>query len=166
MTEKEKILREIERLYDEYGENMYYFLLSLLRNKADAEETLQNVFLKVTGMEQGIFNLKDAKNYLFKMARNEALNLMRSKKIKMTEDLNNILLEPSEESAGREDAAVLEKALFSLPAEQREVIVLKVYKDFTFEETAKALNISVNTAGSRYRYALLKLKSIIKPEEN
>jgi RNA polymerase sigma-70 factor (ECF subfamily) len=49
-------------------------------------------------------------------------------------------------------------ALDHLPAEQREVLVMKIWNDLTFAEIASALEISQNTAASRYRYALTALK--------
>jgi RNA polymerase sigma-70 factor (ECF subfamily) len=57
----------------------------------------------------------------------------------------------------------LDSALKELPAEQREVIVLHVWGQMTFEEAAAALEISANTAASRYRYGLAKLKEQLKP---
>ena len=48
-----------------------------------------------------------------------------------------------------------------LPEEQREVLVLKIWSDFTFAEIAEQLAISPNTAASRYRYALTALRRIL-----
>ncbi|MBI1832671.1 MAG: sigma-70 family RNA polymerase sigma factor, partial [Planctomycetes bacterium] len=57
-----------------------------------------------------------------------------------------------------EDAAQLEQAIMALPEEQREVLVLKVFEQLTFREIAAVMSISENTAASRYRYALAKLR--------
>ena len=54
----------------------------------------------------------------------------------------------------------LQSALASLPDEQREVVVLKIWGQLTFEEAAAVIGVSPNTAASRYRYALEKLKDI------
>jgi len=56
----------------------------------------------------------------------------------------------------------LNAALNGLPVDQREVVVLKTYEDMTFKQIAKLLNISANTAASRYRYALEKMKVFLK----
>ena len=57
----------------------------------------------------------------------------------------------------------VESALRELPDEQREIIVLRVWGQMTFEEVAAALDISPNTAASRYRYGLAKLKERLAP---
>ena len=54
-------------------------------------------------------------------------------------------------------------ALDLLPEEQREVLVMKIWNELTFVEIASALEISQNTAASRYRYALAALKKNLSP---
>jgi RNA polymerase sigma-70 factor (ECF subfamily) len=53
--------------------------------------------------------------------------------------------------------------LTELPDEQREITILRVWGQMTLEEAAAVLDISPNTAASRYRYALSKLKERLKP---
>jgi RNA polymerase sigma-70 factor (ECF subfamily) len=57
-----------------------------------------------------------------------------------------------------ETQSALVAALDLLPNEQREVLVMKIWNELTFAEIASALEISQNTAASRYRYALAALK--------
>ena len=57
--------------------------------------------------------------------------------------------------------AALARSLPSLPAEQREVVVLKVWGDLTFEQIGEQLQISPNTAASRWRYAMEALRRLI-----
>jgi RNA polymerase sigma-70 factor (ECF subfamily) len=52
-----------------------------------------------------------------------------------------------------------------LPDEQREVLVLKIWNDLTFAEIGSVLEISQNTAASRYRYALGALRKTLQPHE-
>ena len=58
----------------------------------------------------------------------------------------------------------LETALRSLPAEQREVVVMKVWGEQTFDVIGHALEISPNTAASRYRYGMEALRKWMKQE--
>ena len=60
--------------------------------------------------------------------------------------------------------SALAAAMDSLPRDQREVLVLKIWNDLTFNEIAGALGISQNTAASRYRYALSNLKKTLQPQ--
>ena len=62
-----------------------------------------------------------------------------------------------------EAGLALQSALAELPDEQREIMILRVWGQLTFEEAAAALDISPNTAASRYRYALAKLKERLRP---
>lgn len=59
---------------------------------------------------------------------------------------------------GGERSAEIERALRRLPADQREVLVLKIWGELTFDEIARQLEIPLNTAASRYRYALAALR--------
>ncbi len=58
---------------------------------------------------------------------------------------------------------MVETALCRLPPEQREVLVLKIWGELTFAQIGEALKLSPNTVASRYRYALVALKKIIRP---
>ncbi len=64
---------------------------------------------------------------------------------------------------GDDSQLELAAALESLPREQREVLVMKIWNELTFAEIAQALEISQNTAASRYRYALGALKKTLAP---
>jgi len=101
--------------------------------------------------------------YLYRAVRNASLNSLRSQTREV--ELREVGLEDGWllGSAGMEETAMeLQSALRELPEEQREVILLHVWGQMSFEETATALGISPNTAASRYRYALSKLREQFK----
>ena len=60
-----------------------------------------------------------------------------------------------------ETALAIEQSLRQLPPDQREVVVLRVWGGMTFREVADALDISPNTAASRYRYGLTRLRGLL-----
>ena len=68
---------------------------------------------------------------------------------------------PSCTSARESVAARLAVVLQEVPEEQRTILLLKVYQDLTFQEIAQQLDISANTAASRFRYGLAKLRSLL-----
>ena len=89
--------------------------------------------------------------------RNRARNYRRSLWRRLTRELESrrwFEKEPGENPAER--AAM--HCLATLPVEQREVIVLKIWHRYTFEEIGGLLDISPNTAAGRYRYGLQKIK--------
>jgi RNA polymerase sigma-70 factor (ECF subfamily) len=61
-----------------------------------------------------------------------------------------------------ETAAVIERAMCELPPEQREVVVMKVWAEMTLEEIATVVELPLNTVASRYRYALSRMRQILK----
>src|SRR5207244_8686014 len=66
----------------------------------------------------------------------------------------------SQDETPHERAAM--RRLAKLPVEQREVIVLKIWHEYTFEEIGELLELSPNTAAGRYRYGLQKLRACLK----
>jgi RNA polymerase sigma-70 factor (ECF subfamily) len=85
------------------------------------------------------------------------LNHRRSLWRRLTRELESQRwFEPASGETDAERAAM--RRLRSLPAEQREVIVLKIWHGYTFEAIGQLLDISANTAAGRYRYGLQKLR--------
>ena len=75
----------------------------------------------------------------------------------------SMLSAPEDSPADERDS--LSAALQGLPVKQREVVVLKIYESMTFEEIGSMLRISVNTAASRYRYGIERLRKTLNRED-
>ena len=60
----------------------------------------------------------------------------------------------------------MQKALESLPEEQKEVLIMKIWGDHTFKIISESLDVSINTAASRYRYGLAALKNLLDNEKH
>jgi RNA polymerase sigma-70 factor, ECF subfamily len=116
---------------------------------------LHQVFVKLVEGRVAIAGPPAA--YLFRAVRNAALNHIRGQSRDVALDEAVTWLESP--GASRETALALQSALQALPLEQREVVVLHVWGQLTFEETAAIVGVSPNTAASRYRYGLAKLKT-------
>ena len=71
------------------------------------------------------------------------------------------LLEKLDEDTGEQYHDLIEEVIRKLPAEQREVLHMKIYEDKTFSEIGEMIGVPVNTAASRYRYAMNKLKEML-----
>ena len=100
-------------------------------------------------------------HYLYRAIRNTALNYRRDHSREVELPSNGHWLEAP--SGMEEIGLALQSAIGELPVEQREIIVLRVWGQMTFDEAASALDISPNTAASRYRYGLAKLKERLEP---
>ena len=107
------------------------------------------------------------KAYLFKLARNVALNrIKRNRRVRERDHQYSadwLVLDGEDEDESRDERTEhIEAALAALPEKQRSVVVLKFYRDKTFREIGEMLGISENTAGSRYRYGMAKLRDLVR----
>jgi RNA polymerase sigma-70 factor (ECF subfamily) len=94
--------------------------------------------------------------YVAAIVRNGCYDMLRRRRRRPAEAGLGIECEAPE--ATEEERLVVDAALAALPAEQREVIYLKVFEGLTFQEIADRCGVSINTASSRYRYATAALR--------
>jgi RNA polymerase sigma-70 factor (ECF subfamily) len=153
--------RALEVLYDAVGAGLYAFLAARLRDPHEAEDVLQQVFLDLARRPGRLLGARRMGPWLFAKARNLAIDRLRARRrLEKREAEWPAWLEPAGPGGGLagEGTARLAALVDGLPAEQREVIALKVFQEKTFAEVGEVLGISINTAASRYRYALEKLR--------
>lgn len=146
---------EIEDLYRRHGAALLLFAASISGDRGHAQDALHRVFLKL--IENGTLNqATDKKAYLFACIRNALLNdRKRENRNAPLEIETKWFVPPERDYAGEQN---LRRALGSLPEDQREVVVLHIWGELTFAQIAELVGISANTAASRYRYALEKLR--------
>ncbi len=152
---------EVQSLYQQHGPGLLLYACSLLGRKHAAEDVLQQVFMKL--LQQNTIP-HEPKPYLFRAVHNTAMNLVRGERQQV--DLADI--EPWFEAHAQDHASriTLTFALMRIPQEQRQVLLLHLWGGLTFDEVAAMLSISANTASSRYRYALQKLRAAMQPEDS
>jgi len=143
---------------------MLGYLVGMLCSRHDAEDALQEVFVTVARKRSTVAGARHLKSYLFRLARNVALNRIKKsrRRREREEKATEWLILDSGSEQGDERTRELERALAALPEKQRSVTVLKFYRNKTFREIAEMLDISENTAASRYRYAMAKLKDYMQ----
>jgi RNA polymerase sigma-70 factor, ECF subfamily len=131
-----------------------------------AEDAVHQAFAKLAALGR-IKELQSAEDYLRVAVRNECYRLLRVPHLAGVESESAAaILEPVDAALQREDERrALEAALAALPVEQREIVHLKVYEDRTFQQIADFLGIPLNTAASRYRYALDKMRMLLSKTE-
>jgi RNA polymerase sigma-70 factor (ECF subfamily) len=138
------------------------------RSLADAEDVLQEAFVRywrhqrqLPGDPQALI-ITSIRRAALDHARREDRRTTREEKAGGAIEDDPIAFEklPGE---GDERRAEIELALQRLPAEQREVLVLKIWQEFTFEQIGETLGIPPNTAASLYRYALNALRKELEP---
>jgi len=159
---------ELSRLYDAHAAGLFHYLLGFAKAEADARDLLQEVFIRLAKVRPMDAAWKNERAFIYRIAHNLAVDWLRQRRTK-----DRVLEECAEDAAGRFDpggdpdarefAARLRAAFSELPDEQRSVAQLKLWEGLTFEEISEAQDIPLNTAASRYRYALDKLRTLLRP---
>lgn len=154
---------EIEVLYRQHGPALLLFALAITGERNRAQDAVHQVFLKLMG-KQSLSRLADKKAYLFACVRNAIVNEGKRRGRDAPLEPDSAWFVPRERDYVEEQN--LRRALAALPDDQREVIVLHIWGELTFSQIAELLSISANTAASRYRYALAKLRESITKENS
>jgi RNA polymerase sigma-70 factor (ECF subfamily) len=152
---------DVTRLYREHGPALLAYACTFVADRALAEDLLHHVFAKLLEGAPPVPAVPAA--YLYRAVRNAALNVRRNGFRETT--LNAANCSFIHRGGDHEAALALQIALTDLPDEQREVVVMRIWSGMTLEEIATATAVSLNTAASRYRYALQKLRAKLKPFE-
>lgn len=160
--------KAFERLVRAYSEPIYWQIRKMVFNHDDANDLLQNVFLKAWN---NIHNFRgDAKlsTWLFKIAVNESINFINREKSRMnisadTDDTSFLIdrLEADDYFDGEELHQELLKAVASLPEKQRLVFNMKYFDDMKYEEISDILGTSVGALKASYHHAVKKISEAI-----
>jgi RNA polymerase sigma-70 factor, ECF subfamily len=159
---------DVERLYDEHAQALFAFLLNLTRHEADTRDLLQEVFIKLAKRPELLEGMRNERAFLLRLAHNLAIDLIRRRgtREKHSEQLTAetiAVFVPATEPDEAAFRSALAAALGELPPDQRAVVHLKLWEGLTFEQIAELLGIPLNTAASRYRYGLDKLRARLRP---
>ena len=164
---------EFARLVDRYSGPLYRLALNMLGNPRDAEDVLQNTFLKVFQHLDEFEGRSSLSTWLYRIASNEALMLMRKQRpeISFSEmeqedkdsdyepvqftDWHNL---PEEELLSSESRAALDQAIQRLPVIYRIVFVLRDIEGLSIRETSQALDLSETAVKTRLLRARLRLR--------
>ncbi|MFA7328196.1 MAG: RNA polymerase sigma factor [Candidatus Ratteibacteria bacterium] len=155
----------LEIIYEEYGNRIYKYLLSVLCSEEKARDVMQNLFVAIAEKRLQLVKTRNLEGYIFIMARNQAMDFLRKQSTKERyerdfQDYENILIakDSFKEEANDSELREISQALYSLPAEQRAAVSMKIFQAMTFRDIAGKLGCSTFTVASRYRYGLKKLR--------
>jgi len=147
-----------EALYHAKAAGLLLYGRALGLSHGEAEDVLQETFLALVQRAEAP---SQPEYYCLRSFRNRALNYRRSLWRRLARELESQRwFERSTPESPHEREAM--RCLAQLPPEQREVIVLKIWQEYTFEQIGELLELSPNTAAGRYRYGLQKLKACLK----
>ena len=162
-----------ERLLRRHRGPLFTFLVRMTGDREKAEDLAQETFLRIVKGASSWEQRARFQTWLYTIARNLCVDQSRRDKFRRTDSLDETgpddgppLVEsvPSQAAAPDRDAEnarlrpVLQRALLSLPAEQREVFILREQAGVPFKEIADMVGVNENTIKSRMRYALEGLR--------
>jgi RNA polymerase sigma-70 factor (ECF subfamily) len=145
-------------LYEAKAAGMVLYGRALGLSHGESEDVVQETFMALLQLPD---RPDEPEHYCLRAFRNRALNYRRSLWRRLAREWESVRWF---ERAPDQDPAETEamRRLADLPAAQREVIVLKIWNDLTFEAIGSLLGISANTAAGRYRYGIQKMKLCMK----
>lgn len=140
----EKVLR----LFDTYADDLFRFAVSYVSSKQEAEDIVQNVFLKL--ITKNIFPGKEyEKPYLIKMTANLCKDYLKSKRVKTSVDFDTAETYLEHWALFTDEEKQLFDALIQLPENQSVPIYLHFYEGYSYKEVAKILKISESAVAMR-----------------
>jgi RNA polymerase sigma-70 factor (ECF subfamily) len=162
--------KAFEELVIRHQKSIYYFVLRLLKNPLDAEDTVQRIFLLAYQNIKGFRADSTFKTWIYRIGINQCHNYFRQNKNREFISVDDIPVtdskaDPEEDVSDRERLSYLQKAVERLPYKQRMVVTLRIYQELSFEEIGTTLNIGTNSAKVNFHHALEKLKNWIKTEK-
>lgn len=149
--------------FDRHGAALVLLARQFVNSRADAEDIVQEAFVRFWRSRERV---TDPAAFVFTCVRRCALDWQRSRRRQnnreqQTARPESLFVTPDEQDERRN---AIEAALRELPLEQAEVVVMKIWGRLSFPQIAETLDLSVNTAASRYRYAIEKLRQVLAEE--
>lgn len=158
------------KIYEKYKDDLLRLAIALVNDVSLAEDVVNDSFVTFTRSVGSLRLRGNLKSFLTTCIVNHARNVYRARQRKATVRLDRAgqvqsgLKGPEQSAIFNEEYKRLSDAMAELPYEQREIVILHLQNDATFRQIAKLMNVPVNTAKSRYRYGLSKLRTLLNSE--
>jgi RNA polymerase sigma factor (sigma-70 family) len=177
MTDEEILLKykivesrdmAFKALVVQYQQRLYYHIRRMVLDHDDANDVLQNTFIKVW---KGLENFREESQlytWLYRIATNECLTFLASQKRKFAfslDDMENHLankLQSDKYFDGNQLEMKLQKAMLTLPEKQKLVFNLRYYDEMPYEEMSKVLGTSEGALKASYHHAVKKIEAYVK----
>ena len=153
-----------EQIYRRYKGDVLALVAGMLGRGDGAWDVLHDVFVSLARCAPRLAPATNVRAYLLTAAANRARNRLRRQRNEnggpdpFRETSGPTARDPAAIVAGEEEVKRLWDAVAALPEDQRVVVTMRVYGDMTFKEVGEVEGVSENTARSRYRYALDRLR--------
>ena len=162
--------RAFEVLVNTYKQRLYWHIRNIVLNHDDADDVLQNTFIKVYKNIDGFKGESKLYSWMYRIATNEALSFLKARSKKQginNEELQNQTLANLQADVyfeGDEIQLKLQKAIATLPEKQKLVFNMKYFQELKYEEISNILETSVGGLKASYHLATKKIEAYLKED--
>lgn len=170
LKQQETQAKAFEVLVNTYKERLYWHIRRIVLNHDDADDVLQNTFIKVYRNINGFKGESKLFSWMYRIATNESLTFLKQKSKKLgisDEELKNNLVQNLQSDVyfeGDEIQLKLQKAMATLPDKQKLVFTMKYFQEMKYEEISEVLETSVGGLKASYHLAVKKIEAYIKED--
>jgi len=156
----------LAEMYDRHGRLVYSLALRIVRDRGDAEDVTQDVFVQAWRQASRFDTTRgNVAAWLLTMARSRAIDLIRRRRVRPQPGADDMVMETKDASPAPDvqfewvqRAEVIQEAMGALPLLQRLAIELAFFEGLTQAEIAEQLEVPLGTVKTRIRQGLLKLR--------
>jgi RNA polymerase sigma-70 factor (ECF subfamily) len=168
LKQKETQAKAFEVLINAYKERLYWYIRRIVLNHDDADDVLQNTFIKVYRNIEGFKGDSKLYSWMYRIATNEALSFIKNKARKLgvsNDEITERTTKNLEADVYFEGDAIqlkLQKAIAGLPEKQKLVFNMKYFEDMKYEEISEILETSVGGLKASYHLAVKKIEAFLQ----
>jgi RNA polymerase sigma factor (sigma-70 family) len=154
-------------LIRKYGQKLYWVARRLVIDHDDANDIMQEVWIKVWQNLSGFKSASQLYTWLYRIAANESLTFLNRKKRRFFLPIGDVegelsnMIDNSSNISGDEIEKKLQKAILALPEKQRLVFHMRYYDEMPYEEMSKVLDTSVGALKASYHHAAKKVEEFV-----
>jgi len=157
-----------KEIYSRYSKKIYFYCKKMLGDDKTAEDVFQDVFVALLKTVERKSELENLKAYLFRIAGNLSLNIIRKNKIRKIEykdifELDFYAKSDYQDNESAETAKLINSALELLSDDYKEAFTLQMYFNMSYNEISEITEVPVSTVRNRVVRAKLKLRQILSP---
>ena len=151
----------LEEIYNKYQKVIYGIAFGILKNKDDAEDIVQSVFIKLHTLDKSKLPENNIPSWIYTLTKNETLQFLRKKKNNIDLDSIYELEDTNSEINKLIDKETYNKMISKLSSKEKEIISLKIISNLSFEQISQLLGEKTGTIKWRYYKAIYNLKLIL-----
>ncbi len=171
LKDERKRAKAFSEVVRAYQERLYWHIRKMVLLHEDADDVLQNTFLKAWNGLAGFRGESQLSTWLYRIATNETLTFLANKRMRTLQGIEEVEeqmfrnLQADKWFSGDEVEEKLQQAILTLPEKQRLVFNMKYFEDFSYDEMEEILGTSVGALKASYHHAVKKIEKRLNDED-